>query len=233
MQQQGACAIRYTNCPRHNISSFQRWSLLHAHAFFQFLKFSGRFLYFCTDHEYRHNYSQQNEASYAHYQTPFLGGQIRTSTVVTITIVRTKRYGLRGYSLMKSSSNSCSFRELFLNFAPITINAITTANSNMLPKVIRFHLLSLFLFSLFGFSDAADPCQNRQYPENNNADGNNDFDKIENSPPIRHYPEDPDTQKTKPHNDIQHDFVSPFHCFLIFIRNNFARFTGIANPTPQ
>jgi len=56
-----------------------------------------------------------------------------------------KRYGLRGYSLMKSSSNSCSFRELFLNFAPITINAITTAISNMLPKVIRFHLLSHFL----------------------------------------------------------------------------------------
>jgi len=91
----------------------------------------------------------------------------------------------------------------------------------MLPNVIRSHLLSLFLFILlflsnlivllFGFPDAAYSRQNRQHPENNNAHGNDDFDKIENSPPIRHYAEDPNTQKTEPHNDIQHDFVSPFH----------------------
>jgi hypothetical protein len=98
-------------------------------------------------------------------------------------------------------------------------NSVTYLNAYVFPisnfnfqtsSLPNTHILPL-RWGLFGFPDAADPCQNRQYPENNNADGNNDFYKIENSPPIGHYPEDPDTQKTKPHNDIQHDFVSPLH----------------------
>jgi len=82
----------------------------------------------------------------------------------------------------------------------------------MLPNVIGFHLLSIaFDRVLFGLLYTAYSRQDAQHAENNNPDWNNHLDKVENGPPVCYDPENSKTQKTKTHNDIQHNFVTPLH----------------------